>query len=83
MVDDLRKHPRTIEITDREHPVAVLLAYEHYTALISQLAKLAQKTPPKKPDLMGSVIIVGDLEEASKEIAREFEKAIERSAANL
>lgn len=83
LVDDLRKHPRTIEITDRENPVAVLLTYDHYAALISQLSKLTKKDPEKKLNLMGSVIILGDLESASKRIAEEFEKSIERSAANL
>jgi transcriptional regulator with XRE-family HTH domain len=31
----------------------------------------------------GSMILVGDLEEASKEIAKEFERALERSAREL
>ncbi len=83
LVDDLKKHPRTIEITDRNNPVAVILAYDQYAALVSQLAKLTKKTARNKPDLRGSVIIVGDLESASKEMAKEFEEAIERSAANL
>ncbi len=83
MVDDLKKHPRMIEITDRNNPVAVLLGYDQYAALVSQLAKFIKQSLKKKVDLMGSVIIVGDLEAASKEIAEEFEKAIERSAASL
>ncbi len=83
IVADLNQHPRAIEITDRERPVAMLLAYEHYVALISQLHKLVKTTSIKKPDLMGSVIINGDLVAASKEIAKEFETAIERSAADL
>jgi PHD/YefM family antitoxin component YafN of YafNO toxin-antitoxin module len=84
LVEDLKKHPRTIEITDRADPVAVLLTYEHYVSLISQLSKLIQKTATKdKVDLMGSVVIVGDLDAASKEIAEEFANAMNRSAANL
>jgi PHD/YefM family antitoxin component YafN of YafNO toxin-antitoxin module len=84
LVEDLKKHPRTIEITDRANPVAVLLTYDHYVSLISQLSKLIQKTATKeKVDLMGSVVIVEDLDAASKEIAEEFVEAVDRSAANL
>jgi prevent-host-death family protein len=83
MVDDLQKHPRTIEITDRNNPVAVLLSYEYYAALVAQLSKLTQNSFKKQVDLRGSVTIVGDLEAASKEIAEEFAKSIERSSAKL
>lgn len=83
LVDDLKKRPRAIEITDREHPVAVLLAYEHYAALISQLSKLTEKLPNRALELVGSVVILGDLDEASREIADEFKQAYERSAAEL
>lgn len=83
LVDDLKKRPRTIEITDRETPVAVLLAYEHYAALVSQLSKLTGKVPRRKLDLRGSVVILGDIEAGSRKIAEDFQKAIERSAASL
>jgi hypothetical protein len=83
LVRDLKMHPRTVEITEQDNPVAVLLSYNHYVALISQLSKLTRGAPKKKPDLMGSVTIVGDLEAASKRIGEEFRKSIKRSAANL
>lgn len=83
LVSDLKVHPRTIEITDKDNPVAVLLTYNHYVTLISQLSKLTKKAPRKKPDLMGSVIIVGDLDAAGKRISEKVRQAIKRSAAEL
>lgn len=74
LVADLQKRPRTIEITDRQAPIAMLITYDHYATLISQLAKLSKKVPKKKIDLMGSVTYIGDLDKAGKEIAEEFEE---------
>lgn len=79
LVSDLKTHPRTVEITEQDNPVAVLLPYNHYVALISQLSKLSGRVP----NLTGSVVIVGDLDAASKSIGDELEDAIKRSAANL
>ncbi len=54
-----------------------------YVTLISQFSKRTMKLCKKKRDLRGSVIIIGDLESASEEIAEEFAKSIEQSAAAL
>src|ERR1700722_18132352 len=83
LVSDLKVHPRTVEITDKDNPVAVLLSYNHYVSLISQLTKLT-KTPKKnKPNLIGSVIVVGDLDAASKRVGEQFKQAVKRSATSL
>jgi hypothetical protein len=83
MVSELQVDSKVIEITDRDRPVAVLLSYQHYQALLA-LAKKAMTRPVEQHVfLMGSVEILGDLETASREIAAEWEQAIERSAAEL
>jgi PHD/YefM family antitoxin component YafN of YafNO toxin-antitoxin module len=83
LVDDLKKHPRAIEITDRDKPEAVLLNYDHYVSLILKLSTLTAPLQKKRFSLAGSVTILGDLESGSKAIAEDFEKAIERSAKNI
>jgi hypothetical protein len=83
IVSDLKMHPRTVEITEQDIPVAVLLSYNHYVTLISQLSKLTKKAPKTKPNLMGTVIVVGDLEAASKRIGEKFKQAVKQSAAKL
>ena len=83
IVSELQVDSKVIEITDRDKPVAVLLSYQHYKALQALARKAMTPHVEQHVSLMGSVEILGDLEEASREIAAEWEQAIERSAAEL
>lgn len=83
LVSDLQTHPRAVQITEQNSPVAVLISYNHYVALISQISKLQEQAPKRKPNLMGSVSITADLDAASKRIGDEFRNAIKRSSENL
>ncbi len=79
LVDSLSQKKTAIEITDRGHPVAVLIDYASYLAL------LTKSGIKKKPsfELVGSLVEIGDIEEGSREIAAELNAAIERSASEL
>jgi prevent-host-death family protein len=83
LVSELQAHPKVVEITDRDRPVAVLLSYQHYTVLQALAKKAMTAGVHKKVSIIGSVEILGDFEAASKEIAAEWEQAVERSAAEL
>ena len=83
LVDELSKNPRVVEITDRDEPVAVLLSHKHFTALLSLVGKSAMKEGKLKSSLVGSVTILGSLEQGSKKIAEDFQQSIKRSAETL
>jgi len=72
LVDNLNKTHTILEITDHEQPVAVLLSYNNWLTLISKLVFLTENKPDIPVDLMGSVTIVGNLEEGSRRAAAEF-----------
>ena len=80
LIGELDNLAKTVKITDREEPVAVLISYNHWSAIISKLAMFMKPASSKpKIELMGSVKMIGDLESASKRISKEFEKSIIKS----
>jgi len=81
LVSELANQPGAIEITDHDRPVAVLVSYSHWSAIISKLARSMDKD--SVVDLRGSVKIIGDLEAASKEAGQELLRSVERRAKNL
>lgn len=72
LVDKLNKTSTILEITDHDEPVAVLLSYNNWLTLIAKLVFLTEQKADMPVDLMGSVTIIGDLEEGSKRAAAEF-----------
>jgi len=84
LIDELDQTAKAVKITDHEEPVAVLIGYSHWSAVISKLSAFMKpiSTAPTI-ELMGSVKIVGDLEVSSKRIAKEFKKAIHKSGRKL
>ncbi|HEY9778352.1 MAG TPA: hypothetical protein V6C81_31610 [Planktothrix sp.] len=83
LVDGLGKSASAIEITDHEKPVAMLLSYTHWLALISKLAMLSKGEHHDRPNLIGSIQIVGDLEPASKKAAERFTRSIKETGEKL
>lgn len=85
LVDGLNQTCSAIEITDHEMPVAMLLSYNHWIALVRKLTMHSSKgaLPVARPDLMGSVKILGDLEQGRAEVAALFASSIEQSAEKL
>ncbi len=70
-----------ISIADYGKPVAVLLSKQEYDWIIAQAPK--KPKPRSKNSLVGSITLLGDLEEGSKEIAKMFQDSIEKSAREL
>jgi hypothetical protein len=84
LIDELDQTAKAVKITDHEEPVAILIGYEHWSAVISKLSGFIKPISPKpKIELMGSVKIIGDLQAGSKKIAKEFRKAINKSGKKL
>jgi len=79
LINELENQSGAIEITDRGRSIAVLMSYRTYQQII-QKAKVPNKPAFK---LSGSMTLLGDLEQGSKEIAEDFLRAIDRSAAEL
>jgi PHD/YefM family antitoxin component YafN of YafNO toxin-antitoxin module len=77
LVSSLKSSHQTIEITEHGRSVAVLLDYITYQDLISKSTNGLQSFD-RVQSLKGSVKILGDLEQARKEINEEFRKSIER-----
>ncbi len=76
LINELDQSNKAVEITDHDKPVAVLIGYHHWSAVISKLSASAKLISVKpKIELMGSVKIIGDLEAAGKRMTKEFEKA--------
>lgn len=63
-----------VEITENVEPVAVLLSYQNYLALIAKASINAPTAGDSEPDLMGSVTINSDLVAASEEISELFKQ---------
>jgi prevent-host-death family protein len=79
LVDSIARGGNPIEITDRGKTVAVLLNYHEYQSLLSSM-NAGRKT---SRSLVGSIEIIGDLEEGNEEIRKLFEQSIEESAKKL
>ncbi len=83
LVNELAQSTKAVQITDHEQPVAVLVSYNHWSALLSKLSMLSKPVQGLKFNLMGSVKIIADLESGSQEAAAQFEEAIQKSAETL
>lgn len=85
LVDSLNTSASAVEITDHDKPVAVLLSYQHYIALVSKLCMLAKITAnPKSPNLMGSIKLkTTNLKAASEKIAKRFKRSLNDTAGDL
>lgn len=79
IVDAVAKGAGPFEISDHGRVVAVLLSKQEYDWM---LAHTKEKVLPKK-SLRGSIIVLGDLEEGSKQIAAEFQASLEKTASEL
>lgn len=79
LIDLVASGAGPVEITDYGKVVAVLLSKKDYEWLSAAM----QHKPKPKRSLAGSALLLGDLEEASKQIAAEFEASFERSAREL
>lgn len=83
LVNELTRFTKAVQITDHDQPVAVLVSYNHWSALISKLSMLSKPQSQPRSNLMGSVKIIGDLEQGSKEAADQFENAVRKSILDL
>ena len=85
LVDSLRTSDSAVEITDHDMPVAVLLSYHHYMALVAKLCMLSRvPTQAKSPNLIGSIKLKTDnLEEASAKVAKQFRKSLKNTVNDL
>jgi len=79
LVESLATSGGTVEITDYGKVAAVMLGYKDY---ISLLAKAGEPLKPKN-QLRGSMVLVGDLEEATKEISKLMLESVAKTAAEL
>jgi len=72
LVSSLRSNRQPVEITEHGKPVAVLLAYDTYLALVNS------GDTKRVSQLVGSVEILGDLELERRAINKSFKKSIAR-----
>lgn len=84
LVEELQEKCLAVEITDHDKPVAILLSYNHWIAIMSKLAILSKaEKMVAVPNLLGSVAIVGDLDAGSKKAAKQFTISLKKTAENL
>lgn len=85
LVDQLDKSKTAVEITDHDKPVAVLIGYEQYLNLMTRLYTVAETCEfENRNSLLNSIELqVDDLEEASREISKQFENSIQESMEKL
>jgi prevent-host-death family protein len=79
LVDAVAQGAGPVEITDHNKVVAVLISETDYRWLLAH----AEGKPIPSRKLCGSMTIVGDLEQASKEISDLFLDSIKKSAEKL
>jgi prevent-host-death family protein len=74
-----------INISDHGKPVAVLLSKQDYDWMLARTQNESETHNKlrRKNSLKGSIILLGDLEEGSREIARDIQQSIKRSAREL
>ena len=85
LVDELSHSIKALAITDRQEPLAVMVGYNQWLAIITKLDTLLKpaKKVPQKINMVGSVKIIGDLDAGSKRIAERFKQAVDKSAKKL
>jgi antitoxin (DNA-binding transcriptional repressor) of toxin-antitoxin stability system len=79
LVESLVAGGTPVEITDYGKVVAILLSENEYNWL---LQSANQNFRPKRP-LRGSIKLIGSLEEASKDLLKDFESSLEKSVQEL
>jgi PHD/YefM family antitoxin component YafN of YafNO toxin-antitoxin module len=79
LIEPLATVGGTVEITDYGKVAAVMLGYKDYALLLAQ----ASAPIKSKMQLRGSAQLIGDLEEATKEISQSIVDSIEKTAAQL
>lgn len=83
LVNQLANESMVFEITEHDKPVAMLVSYGRWAAMVSQLKALTKNAEPKPIDLRGSIEILGDLEAGSKRAGEELLRSMRRRAKNL
>ncbi len=79
LVDAVAQGAPPVEITDHGKPVAMLISKHEYDWLQVQSKRASNKIT----DLRGSITIIGDLEEGSREIAKLFDESLDKTARDL
>jgi len=79
LIDAIVEGAGPISIADYGKPVAVLLSKQEYDWMLAQI----KYQPKTKNSLRGSIVLLGDLEEGSREIAKMFQESIEKTAREL
>jgi len=81
LIDAVARGAGPFSISDRGKAVAVLLSKQEYDWMLAQnKPKTQSRSKPKNP-LLGSIILLGDLEEGSRQIAEDIQKSIEKKCA--
>lgn len=85
LVEALATNGGVIEITDYGKVSAVMLGYNDYMLLLAKANESFKQFKQFKQSraLAGSMTIVGDLEEATKEISAAFATSIKKTAIEL
>ncbi len=78
LVDAIAAGSTPVEITDNGKPVAVIVGYNAFQAMCHQVTR--SKAKHKLESLEGSVAILGDLEQARRQIEQEAAKSAKRRA---
>ncbi len=85
LIDAVAEGAAPISISDHGKPVAVLLSKQDYDWMVARMrikSKTQIKSQPKN-SLQGSIILLGDLEEGSREIVKMIQKSIEKTGREL
>ncbi|MBK7750590.1 MAG: type II toxin-antitoxin system Phd/YefM family antitoxin [Candidatus Obscuribacter sp.] len=85
LVDALNASASSVEITDHDKPVAVIMSYQNYVALTAKLCMLSkQHTVSEVPNLIGSIKIrTNNLEAASQRASDIFAKSLKDTRKKL
>lgn len=81
LVDGIDEQTKSLAITDRGKPVAVIMGYKQFKALVDVLKKNADATQQNPFD--GLVVHVGDLEKSNKKVNALFQKSLKKSAESI
>lgn len=79
LVESLASSGGTVEITDYGKVAAIMLGYRDYMRLLSQ----AEEPFQSKQQLRGSAVLLGDLEEATEDIAKQVAASVEKTIREL
>ena len=79
LIQEVSSGAGPVEITDRGQVAAVLMSHQDYLLLLAR----AHDFPKARMSPVGTMEIVGDLEQASRELTRSTLESIFRSADDL